>query len=185
LSQLRGGPMSTGHASHQIGLDADIWLKPMPKGELVRAESEEVMSTNVVAHDRLDVDPTRWMPRHGALIKAAALNAQVERIFVNPAIKKALCREATGDRTWLRKVRPWSGHDYHFHVRLRCPADSAECTPQAAPPPGDGCNKDLDWWFTNEGLHPKPGPEKPFSTADLPLASARCWSNRNANEQRK
>jgi len=31
LSQPRGGPMPTGHTSHQIGLDADIWLTPMPK----------------------------------------------------------------------------------------------------------------------------------------------------------
>jgi len=31
----------------------------------------------------------------------------VQRIFVNPAIKKALCREAGGDRAWLQKVRPW------------------------------------------------------------------------------
>jgi len=99
MSQMHGGPMSTGHASHQIGLDADIWLRPMPKGEPIRAEPEEAMSTNVVARDRLDVDPTRWLPRHGALIKAAALNAQVERIFVNPAIKKALCRETTGRPT--------------------------------------------------------------------------------------
>jgi penicillin-insensitive murein DD-endopeptidase len=79
MSQPHGGPMSTGHASHQIGLDADIWLTPMPKRELTRAERDEMMSTNVVAHDRLDVDPTRWVPRHGALIKATALDAQVER----------------------------------------------------------------------------------------------------------
>jgi penicillin-insensitive murein endopeptidase len=30
-------------------------------------------------------------------------------------------------------------------------------------PPGDGCDKDLDWWFTDEGLHPKPGPEMPLT----------------------
>ena len=28
ISQPRGGPMLSGHASHQIGLDADIWLLP-------------------------------------------------------------------------------------------------------------------------------------------------------------
>src|SRR5438094_7692097 len=26
MSQARGGPMISGHASHQVGLDADIWL---------------------------------------------------------------------------------------------------------------------------------------------------------------
>jgi penicillin-insensitive murein endopeptidase len=171
MSQPHGGAMSTGHASHQIGLDADIWLTPMPKREPTLAEREEMTSTNVVAHDGLDVDPTRWMPRHRALIKAAARDARVERIFVNPAIKKALCRETTGDRTWLHKVRPWWGHDYHFHVRLICPADSAECVPQDPPPPGDGCDKDLDWWFTDEGLHPKSGNlDMPSTMARLPAA---------------
>lgn len=28
MSQPRGGPMLTGHTSHQVGLDADIWLTP-------------------------------------------------------------------------------------------------------------------------------------------------------------
>ena len=28
MSQPRGGPMLTGHASHQIGLDADVWFTP-------------------------------------------------------------------------------------------------------------------------------------------------------------
>ena len=34
MSQPRGGPMTSGHRSHQIGLDADIWLQPMPAGRL-------------------------------------------------------------------------------------------------------------------------------------------------------
>ena len=175
MSQPRGGPMITGHASHQIGLDSDIWLKPMPPRQLTRIEREEMMSTNVVAKDQLDVDPSLWTPGHAALIKAAALDPRVARIFVNPAIKKVLCREATGDRAWLEKVRPYWGHDYHFHVRLRCPAGAAECTPQAPPPTGDGCDQDLAWWFTEEVLHPKPGttPEKPrppLTMAGLPGA---------------
>ena len=87
----------------------------------------------VVAADRKDVDPKVWTPAHGALIKAAAQDPQVQRIFVNPAIKKALCREAGTDRAWLSKVRPWWGHDYHFHVRIRCPADSPDCKGQPAP----------------------------------------------------
>src|SRR4029078_4403647 len=36
ISQPRGGPMITGHASHQIGLDADVWLTPMPQRRLSR-----------------------------------------------------------------------------------------------------------------------------------------------------
>src|SRR5579859_3462649 len=42
MSQPRGGPMFTGHASHQVGLDADIWLTPMPNRQLSRNEREEI-----------------------------------------------------------------------------------------------------------------------------------------------
>src|ERR1700738_2175969 len=106
MSQPRGGPMITGHASHQVGLDADIWLTPMPDRELTRVEREETSAANVVAQDRRDVDPSIWTPGHMAVIKTAAHDPQVERIFVNAAIKKALCRDSGADRTWMNKVRP-------------------------------------------------------------------------------
>jgi penicillin-insensitive murein DD-endopeptidase len=175
MSQPRGGPMLTGHASHQVGLDADIWLSPMPSRELTREEREEMSATNVVAPNRLDVDPKVWTPSHGKLIKAAAEDPMVERIFVNAAIKKALCREAGSDHTWLDKVRPWWGHDYHFHVRIYCPADSPECKPQPPAPSVDGCGKELNWWFSDAVLHPPPPkePAKPrpaLTMAELPAA---------------
>jgi len=159
MSQPRGGPMLNGHASHQVGLDADIWLTPMPDHELSRAEREEMSATMIVAPDRKDVDPNVWTPAHLAIIKTAAQQPEVERIFVNAAIKKALCREAGSDRAWLSKVRQYWYHDYHFHMRIKCPADSPDCKPQAPPGLGDGCSgKDLDWWFTDAVLHPKPEP---------------------------
>jgi len=178
MSQPRGGPMITGHASHQVGLDADIWLTPMPDYALSLVEREEMSATNVVARDRRDVDPSIWTPGHTAVIKTAARDPKVERIFVNAAIKKALCRDSDPDREWMSKVRPYWGHDYHFHVRLYCPSDSSECKPQPPPPPGDGCGKDLDWWFTDAVLHPKPppAPEKakpPLTMANLPPACHR------------
>ena len=74
MSQPRGGPMITGHASHQVGLDADIWLTPMPDRELTRVEREEMSATMVVAEDRKDVDPKVW--KHDgqfAVIKASAI----------------------------------------------------------------------------------------------------------------
>ena len=176
MSQPRGGPMLTGHASHQVGLDADIWLTPMPPRELTRAEREEMSATMVVAPDRKDVDPNVWTPAHTALIKAAAEQPEVQRIFVNAAIKKALCREAGSDRAWLSKVRQYWQHDYHFHVRIKCPTDSPDCKPQDPVPAGDGCGKDLDWWFSDAVLHPKPEPppktppKPPMTMADLPPA---------------
>src|SRR5262245_45075109 len=174
ISQPRGGPMLTGHASHQVGLDADVWLTPMPDRELTVEEREEMSATMVVAPDRKDVDPNVWTPAHTALIKAAAEEPEVERIFVNPAIKKALCREAGSDRAWLSKVRQYWGHDYHFHVRIRCPSDSPECKGQdPIPAGGDGCGRELDHWFTDAILHPKPPPTPPTprpgpKMADLP-----------------
>jgi penicillin-insensitive murein endopeptidase len=115
----------------------------------------------VVASDRKDVDPHVWTHGHTEVIKAAAEDPAVERIFVNAAIKKALCREAGSDRAWLHKVRPWWGHDYHFHVRMRCPADNPGCHGQ--PPPGEteGCGSELNWWFSDGVLHPKPAPPSP------------------------
>jgi penicillin-insensitive murein DD-endopeptidase len=175
MSQPRGGPMLNGHASHQVGLDVDIWLTPMPDHELTQREREEMMATMIVAADRKDVDPKVWTPAHVALIKAAAEDHEVARIFVNAAIKKALCRDAGSDRAWLSKVQPWWFHDWHFHVRLVCPADSPDCKPQPPRPAGDGCGKELDPWFKEAELHPKPDP-KPSAPrpgpkmADLPAA---------------
>jgi penicillin-insensitive murein endopeptidase len=174
MSQPRGGPMLTGHASHQVGLDADIWLTPMPERELTRTEREEMSAVNVVAENKKDVNAA-WTPKHMAIIKAAAEAPEVERIFVNAAIKKQLCRAAGTDRAWLSKVRPMYEHNYHFHVRIKCPGGNAECKPQDPPPPGDGCGKELDYWFSDAVLHPKPPavppkPKPPLKLADLPAA---------------
>jgi len=169
MSQPRGGPMITGHASHQIGLDADVWLTPMPNRRLSRVEREELSATNMVRSDWLDIDPSVWTPQHMALIRAVASERSVARVFVNPAIKKALCREAGEDRGWLTKVRPTYGHNYHFHIRLACPAGADGCSDQDPPPPGDGCGAELANWFTPEMLHPKPGrPRPPLILAQLP-----------------
>jgi penicillin-insensitive murein DD-endopeptidase len=173
MSQPRGGPMLTGHASHQVGLDADIWLRPMPPRKLSSEEREFMSATEVVREDRLDIDPKVWTHEHTELIRTAAEDPDVERIFVNAAIKKALCREAGSNRAWLAKVRPWWGHDYHFHVRIYCPADSPECEPQPAPESEDGCGHELDHWFSEGILRPPgpPGPGKPpITMANLPPA---------------
>lgn len=147
ISQPRGGPMITGHASHQIGLDADIWLTPMPRGGLSKAQREEISATNMARADWMDVNPANWTPGHTQLIRAAASDPRVVRIFVNPALKKAICREAGGDRGWLSKIRPMWGHNYHFHIRMACPAGDAGCADQEPPPDGDGCGRPLDDWL--------------------------------------
>jgi penicillin-insensitive murein DD-endopeptidase len=85
-----------------------------------------------------------------------------------------LCREAGSNRAWLAKVRPWLGHDYHFHVRIFCPPDSPKCEPQPPPDGNEGCGPhDLDSWFTESMLHPQfsSAPQKPglgLTMAKLP-----------------
>ncbi|HEY7299792.1 MAG TPA: penicillin-insensitive murein endopeptidase [Xanthobacteraceae bacterium] len=179
MSQPRGGPMLNGHASHQVGLDVDIWLTSMPRHELTRGQREEMMATMVVANDRKDVDRKVWTPAHVALIKAAAEDPRVNRIFVNTAIKKALCRDAGQDRAWLGKVQPWLGHDWHFHVRLNCPADNPECEPQPQRPAGDGCTgAEMHRWSSDvlpDNIPPRAGPKM----SQLPAA---CWQVLNAPE---
>ena len=130
ISQPRGGPMLTGHASHQVGLDADIWLTPMPNRVLSRQEREEIQATSMLDKTSLAVDPKLFTPAHVAIIKRAASYPEVERMFVNPAIKKALCQAAGKDRAWLGKVRPIWGHNYHFHIRIGCP--NGGCQTQTA-----------------------------------------------------
>jgi penicillin-insensitive murein DD-endopeptidase len=177
IGQPRGGPMLTGHASHQIGLDADLWLTAMPDRRLSAAERDQMPATSVVAANGDDVDPSVWRPEHRKLLEAAARSPLVARIFVNPAIKRALCREAGADRGWLARIRPWWGHNYHFHVRLSCPQGEIECHGQPAPPTGDGCTE-LDWWFTPEARHPKSAPPgKPLRVADLPPGCAALVDN--------
>ena len=171
LGQPRGGPALSGHASHQIGLDADIWLTPMPDHLLSREEREETSAVMMVREDRLDVDPKVWTPGHLALLRDAAQEPSIQRIFVNAAIKKALCRDAKGDRSWLSKIRPWYGHDYHFHMRMRCPPGNKGCEGQSDQGGGEGCKPaDLAYWFKDSIIHPKPPKEPPKPAHGITLA---------------
>jgi penicillin-insensitive murein DD-endopeptidase len=162
LSQPRGGPMLTGHASHQIGLDADIWLTQMPSRILTDKEREDLQATSVIL-DRSHVNPKVWTEEHAKLIKRAASYSEVARIFVHPPIKKALCDWATGNRSWLAKVRPYYGHTYHFHIRMKCPAGNPGCTNQPLPGPrdGTGCGEELSYWFSDKPWAPEAPPKKP------------------------
>jgi penicillin-insensitive murein endopeptidase len=158
ISQPRGGPMLSGHASHQVGLDADIWFTPMPSRRLTAQERENMSAVSLIKKGGLTVDDKLWTPAHARLLERAASYPEVERIFVNPGIKKKLCDTVTGDRSWLAKIRPFWGHDYHFHVRIGCQPGSPGCKPQEAPPADEGCGKSLAWWFTSEPWKPAKGP---------------------------
>jgi penicillin-insensitive murein endopeptidase len=173
LSQPRGGPAAYGHASHQSGLDVDVWFRLLPRdaAPLTRQQTEEMAMESVIRAADGVLDRKLWDRRYGELLRLAADAPEVDRIFVNPVIKQALCRGGEGGE-WLGKLRPWWGHDQHFHVRLRCPVDSTGCETQKPVPAGDGCDEDLDGWVREIQLaqkRPKPTPPD-RSTTRLPLA---------------
>lgn len=173
ISQPRGGPMLTGHASHQIGLDADIWFTPMPGRRLSTSERESLSAISMLKGDSLYVDDRIWTAAHEAVLRNAAAFPEVERILVHPGIKKKLCDTVKGNRGWLSKVRPFWGHNYHFHVRIGCPAGSPGCKGQAEPSRGDGCDKSLAWWFTEEPWRkPKPGAKAEPKARDVMTMAA-------------
>lgn len=152
LGQPRGGPTLTGHRSHQTGLDVDIWylLSQEAAARSLSFNERETWGAPSVLAVRSDaVDAGRWSLANEKVLEAAARMPEVERIFVNPGVKRQLCASRT-PHDWLRKVRPWWGHDDHFHVRLKCPAGSSQCQGQESIPEGDGCDASLDWWFSAE-----------------------------------
>lgn len=180
ISQPRGGPMLSGHRSHQVGLDVDIWMLPPDQLDLSSRQREDLSSISMRRANGAFVNDS-WTPQHHALLRAAAKDKQVARIFVFPGAKVQMCKDETGDRRWLRKIRPWWGHHYHFHVRLKCPKGARGCTNQAAPPKGDGCAAAQTW--VDDILNPpppkpvdpnapKPKPRRDYTLADLPKQCA-------------
>ncbi len=195
ISQPRGGPMTSGHASHQIGLDADIWMLPPRRLNLSRGDRESISSIPVRSADQRSVTGN-WTAGHHALLRAAASDDRVDRIFVAAAVKIEMCKTATNrDRKWLQKIRPVAGHDTHFHVRLKCPKGAALCTTQTPTVSelsngGNGCDETLTWWVTDylnppktTGTPPKaedgPRAKRPreFTMADLPNQCAAVLSS--------
>jgi penicillin-insensitive murein DD-endopeptidase len=186
IAQPRGGPMISGHASHQSGLDVDIWMLPPRRLDLSRAERESLSSISVRTADQRAVNGN-WTPAHVAILRAAARDPAVDRVFVTPPAKIAMCAAAGADRAWLQKIRPIGGHNTHFHVRLKCPAGARHCETQAPTVAelsggGDGCDETLMWWVTDYLDPPPPDPDAPpppppprhpreYTMADLP---ARC-----------
>ncbi len=173
LSQPRGGPMLTGHRSHQIGLDADIWMLPPQSLSLSREQRETISSISLRRANGAYVN-SKWTRQHHEILKAAASHPRTARIFVFPGAKVQMCEDETGDRRYLRKIRPWWGHHYHFHIRLTCPTGATGCVNQAAPPRGDGCAEAREW--QRNILNPPPPkpnakpakPRRELVLADLP-----------------
>jgi penicillin-insensitive murein DD-endopeptidase len=183
LSQPRGGPMNGGHRSHQIGLDADIWLRSAMDLSLSQSAREDFAPISMRRAKGAFVN-TEWSRAQHEFVKAAAQDPSVARIFIFPGAKVQMCNDETGDRAWLRKVRPWWGHHYHIHVRLKCPPGAQDCVDQAPPPAGDGC-ADAQKWVDDILNPPPPNPNAPppkprreYVLADLPKQCVQVLSSR-------
>lgn len=180
IGQPRGGPAAR-HASHQIGLDVDIGFHIDEKPRLSEGQrfqkSLSDLSPSLVRPNRMQVHDGMWRAGHVELLKMAASYPEVERIFVHWTIKKKLCQIVKGDRRWLHKIRPWIGHDEHFHIRLACPKDSPACVGQAPLPPGDGCDGDFSSWAKKGPDRIVPSKMPPRST--LPAACAALLDRRS------
>ena len=144
ISQPRGGPMLTGHKSHQVGLDVDIWLKPKIDTSLSISEREIVEPISMSKSRGAQVNDN-WTQTHHKVLREISVDKRVARIFIFPGAKVKMCRDEKGDKNWLRKVRPWWGHNYHIHIRLKCPTGADQCQDQYPPPTGDGCNHAENW----------------------------------------
>ena len=160
LGQPRGAPMVSGHRSHQTGLDVDMWFLLSPEANnrsLSNTEREKWNAPSVLLGKSDELDLRHWAIANELVLELASRMPEVDRIFVNPSVKRHLCNQA-GKHDWLRKIRPWWRHDDHFHVRLKCPEGNKECQSQDPLPQGDGCDEKLAWWFTAEAKNPPPSP---------------------------
>lgn len=175
MAQPRGGPMPSEHASHQTGVDVDIYLTLGTDPALSIAARQTIEPPSMVLPDQSAIDPARFGPGQVRLLRLAARDPAVDRIFVNPSIKRALCEgyggAASGDHNWMHRIRPWYGHTAHFHVRLKCPARSPLCLDQLPIAAGDGCDPAIFAWWTRELSKPKPAvPPAPRVPPPLPAA---------------
>ena len=181
ISNPRGGPLAGGHFSHQMGIDADVWLDVMPPHPvLVPTAREAIEPVSLVRADGKAVDPALWRPEHATLLRLAAALPRIDRILVNPAIQRKLCETVTGDRSWLRLIRPWYGHASHMHIRFRCPADQRSCEQAPPPPAGESCDASLQWWFDqlDRPKQPETVPSRPPVRPPLPVACQAIMNER-------
>jgi penicillin-insensitive murein endopeptidase len=175
LGQPRGGPTLTGHRSHQTGLDVDIWylLSHVAATRSLRFDERETWSApSVLIEKSNEINSALWSLAHEQVLEAVARASEVERVFVHPSVKRQLCARKTA-HDWLKKIRPWWGHDDHFHVRLKCPQNNPDCRGQEAIPDGDGCDATLAWWFSEEARQ-RLAEIRKQPPAPMPLLPAQC-----------
>lgn len=143
ISQEGGGPVTDLHDSHQNGLDVDLTYYRTNKIEQSPSHINGFAELMVV---RGKISKNFDSARNWQFLKTLHANGDVQRIFMDPVIKKEICRYARSVKESavhlevLRSLRPYPNHQEHMHVRLKCPPDAKECRSQDDPPAGSGCN---------------------------------------------
>lgn len=185
LGMPAGGPAVGGHASHQTGLDVDMWFLDFPKNKVFKDPMRERLSaTKLVDRSWKKLNKRAWRDKFGEQVMWFAGQPEVSRIFVNAVIKKKLCQTYKDDPR-LVKVRPWGFHHEHYHVRLNCPADQPGCESQPPPTAIECEDTHLAYWWSKEKLqqllHPE---EKPPEDIKLPVECRSLFDEpRLANNQ--
>lgn len=147
LSHKDGGEL-IGHASHQNGLDVDIWFY-RPKDTITDLANDQRDSSkfpHFLNPATNEFYPNMWNTKLDNVLKMAASDSRVAKIFVNAGVKRRLCRIFPGEK-FLSKIRPWYRHHEHFHVRLKCPENSPSCENQPEIKSLDCSGDNIDWWF--------------------------------------
>lgn len=167
-----GGPTVSGHASHQTGLDVDLRYRYYDAGKKMSdSERSNFAAPDIAIHEVEEVKEAgkkKYVLKTSLVggkladvvadsLRISAEHPAVERIFVSPPIKKALCARyanAGAYPAWLLKLSPYYGHADHFHVRIACPEGSTDCVKQAPVRPAAddttkvGCaGSSLHWWY--------------------------------------
>ncbi|MBK8202731.1 MAG: penicillin-insensitive murein endopeptidase [Bdellovibrionales bacterium] len=125
LSKKGGGALG-GHSSHQNGLDADIVYMGESKWGTVLDKMGEV---------KKDFD----IEKNYQFFKMLVATGYVNRIFVDQKIKKSMCGWVKSQglmdeaKDVLTALRAYSGHDDHFHLRLKCSPYYPLCRDQTLP----------------------------------------------------
>ena len=179
--------MPYGHRSHQLGLDADVWLTHQPVGKRHKDE----FFPRFVDLKKEKINPKTWDPSIIPILKTVAQHPKVERVFVNWIIKRHLCKTVKDDRDWLRRIRPWWGHDRHFHIRIRCQKGSPDCKNQRSVANIANCGGET--WFSDAAVIARrkkdtvkkaSKPTKPRAKKVLPKRCQELINDKKASQKR-
>jgi len=146
LSAQNGGKAYR-HVSHQNGLDADVVY--LRHNNYEQDEKTPEWDEYFVKSGR--VSKNFHKIRNWYILDYLVHNTDVNRIFVDKAIKSSYCREKLNKNKYtaeqikrniatLKILRPAKYHSTHFHLRLNCPSTDKKCKNQTPVPSGSGCN---------------------------------------------